>query len=160
MPSLFEHAGGEEALHRLEEAFYRSVLSDPVLKPLFGEGRPEHVDHLAALDAVELPDDPPFREAVRAHVELGSRVAMQNSHATTDDELHPVAGGSPLEVGGRRVTMVSRDRGVDAGNLYMSSSNRIVPLAECAPTRRGSSTRSTAPTSVSRSPETAGRWPS
>ena len=26
---------------------------------------------------------------MRSHVELGSRVAMQNSHARTDDELHP-----------------------------------------------------------------------
>ena len=56
MPSLFDHAGGEDALHRLEEAFYASVL----------------------------------REAVREHVEFGSRVATQNSHAATDDELHPL----------------------------------------------------------------------
>ena len=35
MPSLFEHAGGEEALHRLEDIFYSSVLADPVLQPLF-----------------------------------------------------------------------------------------------------------------------------
>ncbi len=38
MPTLFEHAGGEETIHRLEETFYASVLADPVLKPLFGEG--------------------------------------------------------------------------------------------------------------------------
>jgi hemoglobin len=29
MTSLFEHAGGEAALHRLEQAFYDSVLADP-----------------------------------------------------------------------------------------------------------------------------------
>jgi truncated hemoglobin YjbI len=40
MPSLFEHAGGEEALHRLEDTFYASVLADPLLKPLSGEGQP------------------------------------------------------------------------------------------------------------------------
>jgi hemoglobin len=136
MPSLYEHAGGEEALHRLEDAFYRSVLADPLLKPLFGEGQPHHVDHLtafttesfggpdrftrelggfgaliavhrhlkitehqrqrfvelymAALDAVGMPDDEPFREAVRSHVEFGSKVAMQNSNAESDDELHPL----------------------------------------------------------------------
>ena len=135
MPSLYEHAGGEEAIHRLEEVFYREVLADPVLKPLFGEGQPHHVDHLTAftaesfggpdrfsrelgfghmiavhrhlkvteeqrqrfvelymeaLDEAVMPDDEPFREAVRSHVEFGSRVAMQNSHAESDDELYPL----------------------------------------------------------------------
>jgi hemoglobin len=135
MPSLYETAGGREGLHRLEAAFYESVLADPVLKPLFGEGRPDHVDHLtaftsqsfggpddfsrelgfawlidvhrglriteeqrqrfvelylAALDTAGMPDDPEFREAVREHVEFGSRVAMQNSNARNDDELHPL----------------------------------------------------------------------
>ena len=46
--------------------------------------------YLAALDAVGMPDDKPFRDAVRSHLEFGTRVAMQNSHATTDDELHPI----------------------------------------------------------------------
>ena len=133
MPSLYEHAGGEEAIHRLEDVFYGKILTDPVLKPLFGEGRPTHVDRLTAftaesfggpdrfsrelgfghlisvhrhlkiteeqrqrfvelymeaLEEASLPDDEPFREAVRSHVEFGSRVAMQNSHAESDDELH------------------------------------------------------------------------
>jgi hemoglobin len=135
MPTLFEHAGGEEALHNLEQIFYDSVLADPLLQPLFGAGRPDHVDHLtaftaesfggpdrfsrelgfahlisvhrglriteeqrqrfvelymAAVDASDMPSDPPFREAVREHVEFGSKVAMQNSHADTDDELNPL----------------------------------------------------------------------
>ena len=135
MPSLYEFAGGEEALHRLEDAFYSSVLKDPLLQPLFGSGKPEHVDHLtaftsesfggpdrfsrelgfaylinvhrglqitedqrqrfvqlymAALEASDLPDNEDFREAVRSHVDFGSKVAMQNSHAKTDDQLHPL----------------------------------------------------------------------
>ena len=45
---------------------------------------------MAALDAAGMPTDPPFRAAVREHVEFGTRVAMQNSHATTDAELHPL----------------------------------------------------------------------
>jgi hypothetical protein len=44
MPTLFEHAGGEDALHRLEQTFYDSVLRDPLLQPLFGAGQPQHVD--------------------------------------------------------------------------------------------------------------------
>jgi hemoglobin len=37
-----------------------------------------------------MPTDEPFRTAVREHVEFGSRVAMQNSHATTDADLNPL----------------------------------------------------------------------
>ena len=135
MPSLYEFAGGEEGLHRLEQTFYDSVLADPLLQPLFGAGQPQHVDHLtaftaesfggpdrfsrqlgfahlidvhrglkiteaqrqrfielyvAALDAAELPDDPEFRAAVLEHLDFGTRVAMQNSRAETDAELHPL----------------------------------------------------------------------
>jgi hemoglobin len=135
MTTLFEHAGGEAALHRLEQTFYDSVLRDPLLKPLFGAGRPTHVDHLtaftaesfggpdrfsreigfahliavhrglkiteeqrqrfvdlyvAALDTAELPSDPVFRDAVREHIEFGSKVALQNSHAERDEDLHPL----------------------------------------------------------------------
>jgi hemoglobin len=46
MPSLYEHAGGDEALHRLEELFYDKALADPVLKRLFPTRQPHHVDHL------------------------------------------------------------------------------------------------------------------
>jgi hemoglobin len=134
VPSLYEHAGGEESLHHLEDTFYASVLRDPLLQPLFGAGKPEHVDHLTAftaesfggpdrftrelgfahlievhrglrinetqrarfvelymeaLDETGMPDDAPFRDAVREHLEFGSRVAMQNSHATNDEGAPP-----------------------------------------------------------------------
>ena len=134
--TLYEHAGGWDGLHRFVDVFYASVLADPLLQPLFGAGRPEHVAHLTAFDAetfggpdtftrelggfaglidahrglqiteeqrqrfiqlylaaadvAGLPDDQPFRQALREHVEFGSAVAMQNSHARTDDELHPL----------------------------------------------------------------------
>ena len=135
MTSLYEHAGGDEALHRLEELFYSKVLTDPVLKALFTERRPNHVDHLTwftaesfsgpdrftrelgfqhlidvhrhlkitdeqrerfvalymeTLDEAGLPNDEPFQEAVRSHLEFGSRVAQQNSWAETDADLHPI----------------------------------------------------------------------
>jgi hemoglobin len=128
-------AGGDLGLHRLEQIFYDSVLADPVLQPLFGAGRPEHVDHLTAftaesfggpdrfsrelgfahliavhrglaiteeqrrrfvqlylqaLDTAGMPADPAFRQAVREPVEFGSRVALQNAHAVTDEQLHPL----------------------------------------------------------------------
>lgn len=136
MESLYEHAGGQPGIRRFIEVFYASVLADPVLQPLFGAGRPEHIDQLtafdcesfggpkefsetmggfahlidvhrglaisepqrerfvelymAAADTVALPDDAAFRQALREHVEFGSRVAKQNSHAKTDAELHPI----------------------------------------------------------------------
>ena len=45
---------------------------------------------LAAADQAGLPTDAPFPEALREHVEFGSRVAMQNSDARRDAELHPL----------------------------------------------------------------------
>jgi hemoglobin len=133
--TLYEHAGGDEGLRRLEELFYDKVLGDPLLKTLFKERMPTHVDHLTwftaesfggpgrfteslgfqhlidvhrglritdeqrdrfaelymeALDEAGLPDDAPFRQAVREHVEFGVRVAQQNSWAETDADLHPI----------------------------------------------------------------------
>jgi hemoglobin len=46
--------------------------------------------YLEALDEADLPDDEPFRQAVREHLEFGARVAQQNSWAQTDGELHPI----------------------------------------------------------------------
>ena len=43
-----------------------------------------------ALDAAGMPDDPEFRAAVLEHVEFGTQVAMQNSHAKNESELHPL----------------------------------------------------------------------
>jgi hemoglobin len=37
-----------------------------------------------------MPADAPFRKAVMEHIEFGTQVAMQNSNARTDDELHPL----------------------------------------------------------------------
>jgi hemoglobin len=70
MPSLYEHAGGEGALHRLKEVFYASVLADPVLQPLFGEGQPHHVDHLTAFTAES------FGGPARFTTELGGFAAL------------------------------------------------------------------------------------
>lgn len=44
--TLYEHAGGDAALHRLEGLFYDKALADPVLKELFTKRVPTHVDHL------------------------------------------------------------------------------------------------------------------
>lgn len=133
--TLYEHAGGDEGLHRLEQRFYERALADPVLKAVFRERVDGHVDHLTwftaesfggpcrfsrelgfshlidvhrhleitdeqrdrfvavyleVLDEVGMPEDAPFREAVREHVEFGADVARQNSRAKTDAELNPI----------------------------------------------------------------------
>ncbi|MGA8725486.1 MAG: group II truncated hemoglobin [Acidimicrobiales bacterium] len=47
METLYDHAGGDEGLHRLEDIFYDKVLGDPLLgTTLFTEKVPTHVDHL------------------------------------------------------------------------------------------------------------------
>jgi hemoglobin len=134
--TLYEHAGGDDGLHRLEELFYDKALADPVLNAQFTKRIPTHVDHLTwftaesfggpgrftrelgfqylidvhrhlknitdeqrdrfvklyleALDEAGMPDDAPFREAVRQHVEFGAQVAQQNSRAQTDDDVYPL----------------------------------------------------------------------
>ena len=132
---LYDHAGGDEGLHRLEQLFYAKALADPVLKHVFTHRVEGHVDHLTwftaesfggpprftdelgfrhiidvhrnlqitdeqrarfvaayleALDEAGMPDDAPFRQAVREHVEFGAHVAQQNSRARNDAELHPI----------------------------------------------------------------------
>lgn len=51
MPTTYDFAGGEEGPHELEGHFYSLVLADDLLKPLFGNGQPQHVDHLTAFTA-------------------------------------------------------------------------------------------------------------
>jgi len=46
--------------------------------------------YLEALDEADMPNDEPFRRAVREHVEFGAHIAQQNSRARTDAELHPI----------------------------------------------------------------------
>jgi hemoglobin len=134
METLYEHAGREDGIRRVVTYWYPNVLADPLLQPLFGEGRPTHIDHLtaffsevfggptrytdalggfpsllaahrglaiseqqrqrfidlfvAAMDAVAFPDDEPFRKAVRGYLDFGTEVALVNSHARNDSELH------------------------------------------------------------------------
>ena len=44
---------------------------------------------LRAADTAALPDDVRTRDALRGYLEFGTLVAMQNSHAAADTELHP-----------------------------------------------------------------------
>ena len=47
-PTLYEYAGGREAMLRVADAHYWRCLTDPMLVEIFGtKGRPDHVEHLA-----------------------------------------------------------------------------------------------------------------
>jgi hemoglobin len=53
------------------------------------EQRQRFIDlFLEAADATGLPEDAPFRRALKGYLEFGTEVAMVNSHASTDAELH------------------------------------------------------------------------
>ncbi len=134
--TIYEHAGGWDALYKHSDIFYHLCLADPILQPLFGHEKPGHVEkftaftaetfggtdkftkemggfihlinvhrgyniteeqrhrfvdlYLEAADKAGLPDDIPFRDALKSHVDFGSLVAQQNSNAKSDKELHPL----------------------------------------------------------------------
>ncbi|MEO5323704.1 group II truncated hemoglobin [Mesorhizobium sp. CC13] len=48
VPSLYEWAGGADALNRLTTVFYDKVLVDPVLEPVFRDMSGDHPAHVAA----------------------------------------------------------------------------------------------------------------
>jgi hemoglobin len=79
--TLYEHAGGDETLHRLEELFYEKALADPLLKALFTKRVPTHVDHLTWFTAE------PFGGPDRFKSELGFRHLIDvHRHLKITDE--------------------------------------------------------------------------
>ena len=46
-PTLYEWAGGHDALRRLTEVFYDRVLDDDLLRPRFERMGPDHREHVA-----------------------------------------------------------------------------------------------------------------
>jgi hemoglobin len=47
VPTVYEWAGGASAFERLTTVFYRRVLEDPILYPLFAKMSPDHPKHVA-----------------------------------------------------------------------------------------------------------------
>ena len=48
VPTLYEWAGGSDALNRLTQTFYDKVAKDPVVGPVFKTMSPDHPAHVAA----------------------------------------------------------------------------------------------------------------
>jgi len=131
---LLSAMGGESAIRDLVGGWYRRVLADPVLVPLFGTGQPHHVDHLTAFLVEVFGGEPRYsgelggfpsllaahrglaiqdhqrrrfielfldeydrqpvtdattRSRFAAYLEFGTEVAVVNSHARGDADLHP-----------------------------------------------------------------------
>lgn len=47
VPTLYEWAGGTQAFERLTEVFYRSVVKDDLVGPLFAHMDPDHPKYVA-----------------------------------------------------------------------------------------------------------------
>jgi truncated hemoglobin YjbI len=61
-PTLFQWAGGADALSRLTETFYAHVREDPVLAPVFAQMSPEHPQHVALWLGEVLGGPPAYTE--------------------------------------------------------------------------------------------------
>ncbi|MEV5612269.1 group II truncated hemoglobin [Streptomyces sp. NPDC052225] len=125
--TLYDHVGGDEGLHRVEEIFYGKVLADPVLKALFPHRRPHHVEHLTWFTAESLggPDrftsELGFRHLVDVHRGLDitdeQRVRFAELYEEAldeaglpDDEGFRAAFRSHIEFGTRVAQQNSRAR--------------------------------------------------
>jgi hemoglobin len=61
-PTLYEWAGGTEALERLTETFYGKVREDPLLEPVFRHMDSNHPKHVAAWLAEVFGGPPRYAE--------------------------------------------------------------------------------------------------
>jgi hemoglobin len=74
LTTMYEHVGGEHVLQRFVEQFHEAVLRDELLRPLFADARPTHVEHLTAF-MVEITGGP-----TRYSEELGGLGSLIEAH--------------------------------------------------------------------------------
>lgn len=74
-PSLYEWAGGQEALEKLTEVFYAKVLKDELLEPVFRHMAPGHSRHVAHFIAQVFGGPPLYTEG-----DEGSHASMVQHH--------------------------------------------------------------------------------
>lgn len=69
--TLYEHAGGWDALYNLTHIFYHLCLNDPILQPLFGrDEQPGHVEKFTAFTAETFGGPRKFSEEMGGFIEL------------------------------------------------------------------------------------------
>jgi hemoglobin len=95
--TLYEHAGGWDALYKLSDIFYHLCLEDPVLLPLFGHEKPGHVEKFTAFTAETFGGPDKFTN------EMGGFMHLINAHR------------------GFKITEEQRQRFVD---LYMKAADK------------------------------------
>lgn len=71
---LIKAVGDAEALHRLSDTFYESVLADPLLAPVFADFTRAHVEHVAVWLTEVFGGEPRYTE------ELGGHQALLRAH--------------------------------------------------------------------------------
>jgi hemoglobin len=75
IPSLYDWAGGQQVFEKLTDLFYKKVLQDPLLNPVFSNMSPEHSKHVAHFIA-EVFGGPP----VYTNEDGGSHANMVQHH--------------------------------------------------------------------------------
>ena len=69
-PTLYEWAGGMTAFERLTDIFYRRVLDDDILRPVFAPMSSEHPRHVAQFVAEVLGGPKTYSEAQGGHANM------------------------------------------------------------------------------------------
>ncbi|WP_030246544.1 group II truncated hemoglobin [Streptomyces sp. NRRL S-350] len=72
--TLYDAVGGIDALRRLSHTFYRGVLADPLLAPVFADFTPAHIEHVAVWLAEVFGGPTAFTD------ELGGHQALLRAH--------------------------------------------------------------------------------
>jgi hemoglobin len=67
VPSLFEWAGGQDAIERLFVRFYQRVPEDPMLHDVFARMDPAHAQHVAAFVAEVFGGPPAYSDDRGGH---------------------------------------------------------------------------------------------
>ncbi len=83
VPTLYDWAGGAEALTRLTSVFYDKVVKDDLLSPLFANLAPEHAHHVAVWLGEVFGGPPAYSETQGGH---GHMVAKHMGRGITEPQ--------------------------------------------------------------------------
>lgn len=136
--TLYEHVGGDDAMHRLVAAWYPTVLADPLLSPLFGDGHPDHVPHLAALLGEVFGGPPTYTDQHGGFPTLltphrGLRIREDQRQRFVDLFLHAAdAAGWPSDARTRSALRGYLEFGTEVAkqNSYATSDSDLHPCQE------------------------------
>ncbi|NLR62807.1 globin [Chitinophaga varians] len=70
IPTLYEWAGGMPVFEKLTDIFYKKVLKDPLLEPVFKHMSPEHQQHVAHFMAEVLGGPKTYSDSEGSHYHM------------------------------------------------------------------------------------------